>query len=315
MKWVEISISTTTGAVEATANVLYDAGVTGVVIEDVRDLEMLKNSEEAWDDLDEELADRYIEGALVKGYLPETPGVMEQVDLIRKAVDYLPRYGLDIGVGQVSTSVVDERDWEKEWKKYLKPIKPGNRIVIKPTWESYDASEEELLIHMDPGMAFGTGAHETTRLCVQELEKHVRTGMTVYDIGCGSGVLTIAAAALGADKVVGIDLDPQAVRVARENVTLNRKNDVVRIRQGNLMDVLTEKADLLISNIIAEIILKMCADILKYVKPGGLWISSGIILDKQAEVEEAIRHKGLQILETRNMGEWVSIVARLPLER
>ncbi len=312
MKWIEISVQTTSGAVEAVSNILYDAGVTGVAIEDIRDLEMLQKEDNAWELIDEKLADSYLEGAVVKGYLPETPNVVEQVDLIRKAVDYLPEYGLDIGLGKVTVSAVDEMDWSNEWKKYFKPIKPGNTIVIKPSWETYSLQEGERVLEIDPGMAFGTGTHETTSLCIEELEKYVKPHQLVYDIGCGSGILSIAAALLGAEKVVGVDLDELAVKISRENLAMNQVEDRVEVFRGNLMDVLSQPADLVVSNIIAEIIVKMCSDILQYIKPGGIWISSGIIRDKQHEVEKAIRDVGLTILETRGLGEWVSITAQAP---
>ncbi|RQD69794.1 MAG: 50S ribosomal protein L11 methyltransferase [Tindallia sp. MSAO_Bac2] len=312
MKWIEISIQTTSGAVEAVSNILYDAGVTGVAIEDIRDLEMLQKEENSWELIDETLADTYLEGAVVKGYLPETTNVMDQVDLIRKSVDYLPQYGLDIGLGKVTVSAVDEMDWSNEWKKHFKPLKPGNLIVIKPSWEAYTAADKELVLEIDPGMAFGTGTHETTSLCIEELEKYVEKDQLVYDIGCGSGILSVAAALLGAKKVIGVDLDTLAVKISRENVALNKVEEQVEVYEGNLMDVLVQPGDLIVSNIIAEIIIKMCPGILKYLKPDGIWISSGIIRDKQREVESAIEKAGLEIIEVRSKGEWISITAKAP---
>lgn len=312
MKWIEISVQTTSGAVEAVSNILYDAGVTGVAIEDIRDLEMLHKEEKTWELIDENLADSYLEGAVVKGYLPDMPHTGDQLDLIRKAVDYLPEYGLDIGLGKVTVSAVDEMDWSNEWKKYFKPMKPGNTIVIKPSWEPYLPQVGELVLEIDPGMAFGTGTHETTSLCIEEMEKHVKPHQLVYDIGCGSGILSVAAALLGAEKVIAIDLDELAVKITKENLAMNQVEERVEVFQGNLMDVLDQPADIIVSNIIAEIIVKMCEDVWQYIKPGGIWISSGIIRDKQHEVEKAIQDAGLIILETREMGEWVSVVAQVP---
>ncbi|SMP39552.1 50S ribosomal protein L11 methyltransferase [Anoxynatronum buryatiense] len=314
MKWIEVSVKTTTAAVEAVANVLYDAGVNGVAIEDPRDLELLDRGEDAWELVDESLADSYYEGAVVKGYLPDTPESVAQVELIRKAVEYLPSYGLDIGLGEVVVLSVDEEDWSEEWKKYFKPQKPGSKLVIKPTWESYEAAGDEVILELDPGMAFGTGTHETTIMCIQELEKTVGKSTTVLDIGCGSGILAIAAALLGARQAIGVDLDPVAVEVSIRNAVLNQVSDRVEIRQGNLMDVVSERADILVSNIIAEIIVKMCPDIHQYLKPGGIWIASGIINEKVPLVTRAIEEAGLKMISARSLGEWAVITAAVPGE-
>ncbi|MEN1759752.1 50S ribosomal protein L11 methyltransferase [Anoxynatronum sibiricum] len=314
MKWIEVSVKTTTAAVEAVANVLYDAGVNGVAIEDPRDLELLDRGEDAWELVDESLADSYFEGAVVKGYLPDTPESVAQVELIRKAVEYLPSYGLDIGLGEVVVLSVDEEDWSEEWKKYFKPQKPGNKLVIKPTWESYEAAGDEVILELDPGMAFGTGTHETTVMCIQELETAVGESATVLDIGCGSGILAIAAALLGARKAIGVDLDPVAVEVSIRNAVLNQVSDRVEIRQGNLMEVVSEQAEILVSNIIAEIIVKMCPDIYRYLKPGGIWIASGIINEKVPLVTRAIEDAGLKMISARSLGEWAVVIAAVPLD-
>ncbi len=315
MKWIEVSVKTTTAAVEAVANVLYDAGVNGVAIEDPRDLQLLDRGVDAWELVDDKLIDSYYEGAIVKGYIPDSPEVAGQVDLIRKSVDLLPGFGLDVGAGEVTMQPVDEEDWSEAWKKYFKPQKPGNRIVIKPTWETYEAVEGEVVLELDPGMAFGTGTHETTVLCLQELEKHVDHNKTVLDIGCGSGILAIAAALLGCKKAIGVDLDSMAVEISKRNAKLNHVGDFVDIRHGNLMDVLDEKAEIMVSNIIAEIIVKMCPNVNQYIIPGGLWIASGIINEKVLVVEKAMTSAGLELLETRTMGEWAVITAAVPAKQ
>ncbi len=314
MKWIEVSVKTSTAAVEAVANVLYDAGVNGVAIEDPLDLQLLDRGEDAWELVDENLINSYYEGVVVKGYIPDSPEVAGQVDLIRKAVVLLPEYGLDIGAGEVSMLSVDEEDWSEEWKKYFKPQKPGERIVIKPTWEEYDVKENELILQLDPGMAFGTGTHETTIMCLQEMEKCVDANKIILDIGCGSGILTIAAALLGCKKAIGVDLDPLAVEISERNAKLNGVDHLVEIRQGNLMDVIKEKADVLVSNIIAEIIVKMCPEVHRYVMPGGLWIASGIINEKIAVVQRGMKTAGLEVRHIRSMGEWAVITAVVPID-
>lgn len=309
MKWIEISINTTTAAVEAVANVLYDAGVSGVVIEDPHDLALLERDDDAWDMVDESLLTAVEESTVVKGYLPENPEAAVKVELIRKAVAYLPTYGLDIGVGSVQVQSVQETDWSEAWKQYFKPVKPGSRIVIKPTWEEYKPTEDEVVLEIDPGMAFGTGTHETTILCLQELEKRVKNTSVVVDVGCGSGILAIASALLGCEKAIGVDLDPMAVDVSRRNAALNRVEANVSFRQGNLMQVVDEKVDILVSNIIAEVIIKMCVDVEKHIKKNGCWIASGVINDKIPAVIKAMETAGLQIVEARSLGEWAVITA------
>lgn len=310
MKWIEVSIKTTTEAVEAVANVLYDAGVSGVVIEDPYDIVLVNSDEKAWDYVDESLIDLE-EGAIVKGYIPESADLVEKIDLIKQSVSALPEFGLNIGTGEVSTVEVNDEDWSTSWKKYYKPTKIGNQIVIKPTWEEYESGENEIIIEMDPGMAFGTGTHETTMMCVQQLEKRISKESTVFDIGCGSGILSIVAAKLSAKKVIGVDFDEVAVNVAKKNVIENKVNESVEIRHGNLMDVVTEKANIVVANIIADIIILLSKDIKTFLNDDGIFIASGIILDKIDEVKENLVANGLEVIEVETMGEWAVIVSKV----
>lgn len=311
MKWIEVSIKTTTEAVDAVSNILYDAGVTGVVIFDPNDINLVNNDENSWDYADESLYNIGFEGALVKGYLSETADIQEKLKIINNLVAYLPNYGLDIGLGEVSTNIVDEEDWATAWKQYYKTTKIGNKIVVKPTWEEYSPEKGELLIDLDPGMAFGTGTHETTAMCIKELEKAVTDDSTVFDIGCGSGILSIASAKLGAKKVVAIDLDKVAIRVSEENVQNNNVANIVEVKHGNLMEVISEKADIIVANIIADIIKLLSKDIRKYLKNNGLFITSGIILDKINEVKESLEANGLEVIKVNLDGEWAAITSKV----
>ena len=202
---------------------------------------------------------------------------------------------------------VNEEDWANNWKKYYKPTKIGKNIIVKPIWEEYEANGE-MIIELDPGMAFGTGTHETTRMCVEALEENVKGDTTVFDIGTGSGILAIAAAKLGAKKVIGVDLDPVAVDSAKENVSFNDLNNI-EILYGNLMDVVTGKADLVVANIIAEIIVVLAEDVKNFLVPGGLFITSGIIRERRELVETKLKEKGFKIKEVKEQGEWLCIIA------
>lgn len=310
MKWIEVSIKTTTEAVEAVANVLYDAGVSGVVIEDPYDIILVNSDEKAWDYVDESLIDLE-QGAIVKGYIPESSDLVEKIDLIKQSISTLPEFGLNIGTGEVSTLEVNEEDWSTSWKKYYKPTKIGKDIVIKPTWEEYEVQEDEIIIEMDPGMAFGTGTHETTMMCVQQLEERISKESTVFDIGCGSGILSIVAAKLGAEKVIGVDFDEVAVNVAKKNVIENKVDNAVEIRHGNLMDVVKEKADIVVANIIADIIILLSKDIKSFLNSDGLFIASGIILDKIDEVKKNLTVNGLEVIQVETLGEWAVIVSKV----
>ena len=310
MKWVEIAIKTTTEAVEAVSNILYDAGVAGVSIEDPKDILALEKSETFWDYVDESLLTAVFEGAIVKAYLPQSADLIDKIELIKQSVAILPQHGLDIGLGEITTIEVNEDDWSSAWKQYYKPTKIGEKVVVKPTWEEYDASPNDIIIELDPGMAFGTGTHETTIMCAQELESFVHNDTTVFDIGCGSGILSIIAAKLGAKKVIGVDLDAVAVDVSLQNIKHNNVENIVDVKLGNLMDTIHEKADVVVANIIADIIILLSRDIKQFLVDGGIFITSGIILDKIEAVKEALETNGLEVIKVNRMGEWAAVVAK-----
>ena len=310
MKWTEIKVKTTTEAVEAVANIFYEIGAQGVVIEDPNDFLYQQKDEISWDYIEEEVFENGYEGAIVKAYISEEENLLAKVEAIRESVNNLPSFGLNIGDGVIELEELDQQDWENAWKQYYKPIKVSEKIVIKPTWEDYEAKLNELVIELDPGMAFGTGTHETTNMCIQALERHIKSDDEVLDIGCGSGILSIAAAKLGAQSVVGVDLDPMAVRVAKENTEQNNMLGFVEIRHGNLTEVVTHKANIVVANIIADIIIKLADDIADFMKEDGLFISSGIIMPSLEEVKAAIESKGFTILEVNTQGEWACITAK-----
>lgn len=310
MNWVEISIKTTTEALEAVSNILYDAGVAGVSIEDPKDILALEKSEVFWDYVDEALLNSALEGAIVKAYLPQSSDLLDKIELIKQSVAMLPQHGLDIGLGEVAAIEVNEDDWSSSWKQYYKPAKIGDRVVVKPTWEDYEAEPGDIVIELDPGMAFGTGTHETTIMCVRELECYVNNSSTVFDIGCGSGILTIAAAKLGAKKVVGVDLDIVAVEVSRQNIELNKVEDIASVMLGNLMNTIVDKADVIVANIIADVIILLSEDIKDFLAGNGVFIASGIILDKIEAVREAMEKNGLEVIKIESMGEWAAVAAK-----
>ena len=312
MNWTEVTIKTTTEAVEAISNILMEERCGGVMIEDPKDFLFQKKNELDWDYVEEEVFNKSgQDGVLIKTYIPEERNVLELIETVKARIALLPSFGLDIGEGSVSLSNVNESDWANEWKKYYKPTKVGKKIVVKPSWEEYEKQEGDLIIELDPGMAFGTGTHETTSMCIRELENYVDETKTVFDIGCGSGILAIAAAQLGAKEVVAGDLDEVAVKVSKENCEINNVSYKVVVKHGSLFEVVDSKADVIVANIIADIIKILAKDVSKFLKEDGVFISSGIILAKIDEVCQALEENGFEIVKVERLGEWSAIVSKL----
>ncbi|CCQ97392.1 Ribosomal protein L11 methyltransferase [[Clostridium] ultunense Esp] len=311
MKWVEVQIKTTTEAEELVTNIMYELGVTGLAIEDPKDVLAFQQSEEDWDYIDPELIKQDYEGVIIKAYFPEDENLLDKIELVRDNIERIPYNETGKSLGDVTLTEVYEKDWAEAWKKYYKPTKIGEKVVIKPTWEEYEKKEGEIIIELDPGMAFGTGTHETTIMCIEALESYVKNEYMVLDIGCGSGILSIAAAKLGAKKVIGVDLDQMSIKISNENIRLNKVEDSVEVRLGNLFDVVREKANIIVSNIIAEVIIDMIDHIDNYLYTGGIFIASGIILEKVDKVKDRLIENGLKVLEIKYMGEWALIVCTL----
>ncbi|ACJ33215.1 50S ribosomal protein L11 methyltransferase [Anoxybacillus flavithermus] len=310
MKWSEISIHTTHEAVEAISNILHEAGAGGVVIEDP--FELTKERETTYGEIYQLNPDDYPEeGVIIKAYLPVNSFLGETVEEIKQAINNLMLYNIDIGRNKITISEVNEEEWATAWKKYYNPVKISERFTIVPTWETYEpVSSDELIIELDPGMAFGTGTHPTTVMCIQALEKTVKKGDTVVDVGTGSGILSIAAAMLGAKRVHALDLDPVAVESAKLNVKLNKVHDVVTVSQNNLLDRMDEQADVIVANILAEIILRFVDDAYRLLRSDGVFITSGIIQTKKQEVKEGLLRAGFTIEETLTMEDWVAFIAK-----
>ncbi|MEH7178805.1 50S ribosomal protein L11 methyltransferase [Neobacillus vireti] len=311
MKWSELSIHTTNEAIEPISHILHEAGASGVVIEDP--FELTKEREDQFGEIYQLNPDDYPEeGVIVKAYLQVNSFLGETVDAIKDSINNLIIHNIDIGLNKVTISEVNEEEWATAWKKYYHPVKISEKFTIVPTWETYNpVSSDELIIELDPGMAFGTGTHPTTVMCIQALERSVRPGDRVIDVGTGSGVLSIAAAMLGAEDVRAFDLDEVAVTSARLNIKLNKVSEKVTTKQNNLLDGVDENsADVIVANILAEVILRFTEDVARVVKPGGYFIASGIIQQKKDEVKEGLIQSGFEITETILMEDWVAIIAK-----
>lgn len=310
MKWSEIAIHTTHEATEAVANILYEAGASGVIIEDSVEPDRIR--ENLYGEIVElDRNDYPSEGVIVKAYLPVNSFLIETMKEIKLSIAELPGYGLDISINEIKTSEVDDEDWATAWKKYYHPVKISGRFTIVPTWEEYTpVDSDELIVELDPGMAFGTGTHPTTVMCMQALEKYVRKDDIVVDVGTGSGVLSIGAAMLGAKSVHALDLDQVAVIAAQENIELNKVDHIVQVTHGNLLESIAVTPQVIIANILAEVIVTFSQDAANLLPQDGLFIVSGIIEEKRDFVKEDLLAKGFEIVESVLMEDWVAIIAQ-----
>jgi ribosomal protein L11 methyltransferase len=310
MQWAEVRIHTTNEAVEPIANLIHEAGASGLAIEDPLDL--YREHRNTFGEMYALNPDDYPEeGVYMKAYIPEDNNLEKTIDQIKSAINNLKQHGINIGKNDITVSKIDEEDWANAWKKYYKPVKISDKITITPTWEKYNpASAEEVIIELDPGMAFGTGTHPTTVLSIQALEKYIKKNDFVMDVGSGSGVLSIASAMMGATKVQAYDLDDVAVKSTELNAELNGMEKQITAQQNNLLENVNEQADVIVSNIIAEIIITFTDDAWNNLKEGGLFIISGIIRSKKQLIADKLQNEKFQILEINDMDDWLSIVAK-----
>lgn len=308
--WIEVQIITTSEALEPVSGIFYALDCKGVAIEDPEDVTGREKGPLTWDFADLNIFEHNGECAVVKAYFAQTDDIESILKFINEKIEELKAWGLNIGEGKVTTTDKKEEDWANTWKQYYKPTHIGENIVVKPTWEDYDKKENEMVIELDPGMAFGTGTHETTRLCAMALEKYVKKESIVFDIGTGSGILALIASKLQAKYALGVDLDPVAVESAKKNVELNEVSNI-EIIYGDLVEVVEGKADIVVANILAEVVCILIDDVKKVLKKDGLFISSGIINERKQMVVEKLLQQGFEIIEQTNEGEWNCIIAKL----
>ena len=308
--WIEVRVITKSEALEPISGIFYSLDCKGVAIEDPEDILGREQGPLTWDFADINVLEHKGKVAVVKAYFAEEDNIEDVLQYVNERLTELKEMGLDLGEAKVEHEKMHEEDWANTWKQYYKPSKVGEKIVVKPIWEEYEAKDEELVVELDPGMAFGTGTHETTRMCIQALERYVKEESTVFDVGCGSGILAIAAAKLGAKLAVGVDLDPVAVESSIENVGYNNLNNI-EILHGNLVEVIDGKADIVVANILAEIICILTDDVKRVLKEGGVFITSGIIHDRVDMVCEKLEATGFEVVEKNRDGEWNCIVAKL----
>ena len=310
MKWIEVKVifdqpgidpADKELAADLISDIFYDFGLQGVVVEDPA-----IDSEEDW----AEDAVGRAECHAVTAYLPEDSQAEKRCRTLENKLSHLEKQsGL---ISRISYKKRDDEDWAHAWKAYFWPQKISRRLVVKPTWREYQAASDEIIIELDPGMAFGTGTHPTTTLCAVMIEKYLRKGDCFLDVGTGSGILMIAAARLGAARVCGIDKDETAVKVATANLKLNATPpETFQVKTANLIDETSETYDMIAANILTHVILGLIVDIPRVLNPGGIFICSGIIEKNQRLVTEALQNIGFDIVEAGVKEEWVAITSRL----
>lgn len=323
MRYLELKIQASEQGVEQITALLLGMGITEMSIDDPHDMDdiLQKKHEYGWDYIEDDLKEKLDREPVISLYFDEAdPKAQQMAVMVKGGISALQRrqqageFGqqADLGSLTVTENIVDDGDWKDKWKEFFKPTKVTDRIVVKPTWEEYTPKENELVIEIDPGMAFGTGTHETTSLCMKLMEKYLgehSEEKKILDVGCGSGILSICGALLGSREILGIEIDEDAVRVARENVEENHVEDAVKVMQGDLTKGVDFKADVIVANLMADLVMLLSEDARKHLTEDGIFISSGILVEKEEMVSAAIREAGFHIVEIAEDGEWCAIAA------
>lgn len=314
MNWLEVSVNTHSESVEVVSSILIELGSKGVSIEDPQDYYQLTDEQLEW--LKVQHKDLYeTDTVIVKGYFQPSQWSKDSDVLLHEKLEEIKVYGLQTGPLSVQVKEVGEEDWANAWKQYYFPVRVTRFLTVVPSWVDYEKEQDdELLIELDPGLAFGTGTHPTTQLSLTALEQTIRGNESVLDVGTGSGVLSIASKLLGASKVTAFDIDEIATRVAKENIALNPTIGEIEVYENNLLVGVDQKSDLIVANILAEILLQMPEDAYRNLNDDGRLILSGIIESKANEVKEAYEKAGFTLVERMTMREWNCFIMKKDVE-
>lgn len=308
MNYLEVTVTTTEEMSESLANLFWELGAGGVVIEDPK--AMRQNiSDHNWDawDIPQALLDA--EDMELKGYFPIDTRLVEVMAAFKQSTEEI-KHLFPGGKIEITETEVAAENWATSWKAYYKPEKIGGRVVIKPSWETYQGQKGDVIVEMDPGMAFGTGNHPTTAMCIRALEEYIFPRCRVLDIGTGSGILSVTAAKLGAGKVLAVDHDPVSIDATRENIALNGVGDRVSVVQGDLASGIEEKADVIVANIIADVIIRLIPQTIPLLDKNAVFVASGIIKERLTDVEDVLKQNLFFIEKVLHEGEWAVVIAR-----
>lgn len=310
MNWYKIEIQTETEAVDILTYLLEEQGIEGAIVEDPNDPMFAEKYKGDWDYSEDTARQFDHDNVVVKVFVEGDENIDDTIKMIKGLLITIKSNGLNIGLGKIDYEIVDDNDWKDKWKEYFKPFKIGDRIVIKPSWEDYVTETNEIVIEMDPGSAFGSGTHETTSMCVELLDQVITGKELVYDIGCGTGILGLAAAFLGAKEVLGVDIAEEAVIATKENIEKNHLDHKMSVQLGSLTEEFNGKADVIVANIMADIIIMMNETIGDFIKKDGLYITSGIVNGRENDVINSIKENNFEIVEHLNQGEWHAVLAK-----
>ena len=299
MKYIEMTINTSKDKKDIIEGILFDYGIYTTEEISSEIVDELDQDEKDWDFIDYPLLNSK-EGVFALRVYPEN---MKDANNLKADLN-------EKNLGQCLIEEKDDEDWANNWKKYYKPLEIGEKLAIVPEWEAYD-NDKRIVIKINPGMAFGTGTHESTYMCLELLERYVKKDDEIFDIGCGSGILAIAALKLGAKRALAVDIDDKCIDASHENADLNSLEDKMDIKKGNLLDVVKGRADLIVSNIIAEIIVDEIKNLKNHMDKGGIFITSGIIKERRQMVIDALEESGFEIIDELEKNNWVAIVGRL----
>lgn len=319
MDWMKVTITTTAEGIDPVSGRLLNLGINGIEISDKDDFkEFLEENRKYWDYVDETLEQLKDADTTITLYLSDGTAGLEQLAQVQSSMKELKSMDQDnlFGTLEVITDHVKDEDWSEIWKQYFHPIPVGEKVLIKPEWEAVDNTDGRTVFTVNPGMSFGTGSHPSTRFCIEELEKYVKQGDSVLDLGCGSGILSIIALLLGAENAVAIDIDSNAIDVAYSNLALNHlpkeryhafaadvlSDDKVRNELGTY--------DVVLANIVADVIIALSSFVRKFMKPNGIFICSGIILERLDEVTSALTSAGFTLVDVRKETDWACVTAR-----
>ena len=318
MEWIKLCIYTSTQGIDAVCEKLYDLSYTGVQIEDENEFnEFLENNQKYWDYVDEELVLSMRGETKIIFYIESDENLNDRVHLVRQMLETLKSGDADGSFGRLELEIdkVNSEDWANNWKKYFKPIEVGKKILIQPEWEEYDGETDRIIFKVNPGLTFGTGTHNSTKLCICELEKFVNSNTNVLDIGCGSGILSIISLMLGARDAVALDIDPNSVHTAYNNAEMNNVDiDKYKVYAG---DILTDrellktigntKYKVIVANIVADVIIAILPVVKQLIDENGVFICSGIIHERLPDVTRAMKDAGINISDINKDGEWASV--------
>ncbi len=316
MDWIKATITTTSEGIDPVSGRLLELGISGIEIADKNDFtEFLENNRKYWDYVDEELERLKDADTTITFYLSCGAAGIEQLNAVKASMKALAAMDTDKVYGSLeikSENVADE-DWSEIWKQYFHPISVGKNILIQPAWEKTDAPQDKCVFTVNPGMSFGTGSHPSTRFCLEEIEKYIKDGDSVLDLGCGSGILSITALLLGAKSAVAVDIDSNATDVAYDNLALNHlSKDLYTTYTGDITSDADLRGklgrhDIVIANIVADVIIALAPYVRSFMKDGAVFICSGIILERLDEVKSALTENGLKIKEIKNDDDWAAI--------